>query len=481
MELRGVATTGIYCRADCTGRPKPENTRPVRSAVAAMAAGFRPCLVCRPDRLPDIGLDQPAAEIAHAVRLIAEGYLDTASTDELAKRIGYSTRHLVRLFEKHVGASPDFVARARRGHLARRLLDESDLSITHVAFAAGFASIRQMNRVMRELFGFTPTELRAKRSRRDTLDPLDGGLRLRIPYRGTVAGKRLISYLAGRAIPGVEFVEQECYRRTINTCGHPGVVEVRDPEDGRHLCVTMHLATFGSIIDEVERVRRLFGLALDTTDAERVLGRDPLLGPLVRREPGLRMPGAWDRFETAVRIIIGQQVSVAAASTIVGRLVERFGERVNVPLPGALGFLFPSAAALAGGDLRGLGVPGARAETIRRFAEAVASGVVDLSRVAPCEEIVAELMGIPGIGSWTAQLIAGRVVGDLDAFPSSDLGLRRAAAGLLGDDQPVTASALDRLAEAWRPHRATAAAYLWMGKLAERTRGETHRSRARKR
>lgn len=434
----------------------------MRNSIAALAAGFRPCLVCRPDRLPELGLDQPAPEVAHAIRLIAEGFLDDANTEQLAQRVGYSSRQLVRLFEQHIGASPDFVARARRAHLARRLLDESHLSITNIAFAAGFSSVRQMNRVVRDLFGFPPSQLRAKRSRKDLLDPLDGGLRLRVPYRGQLDGNEFMRYCQARAIPGIEKIEDNCYKRTMNTCGHPGVVEVRVPEDASHLEVTMHLATFGSIIDQVERVRSLFGLNHDNSEAVRRLRDDRLLGRILRRQNGPRLPGAWDRFETAVRIIVGQQISVAGASTLAGRLVARFGEPINLPLPGSLRFLFPSAAALASADLRDLGMPQARANTIQRFASAVVSGDVDLTSVAPLDEAVTKLQSIPGIGPWTAHLIALRVMGNPDAFPASDLGLRRSAARLLGSPKPISVSEVTELAENWRPFRATAAACLWM-------------------
>ncbi|MCK5943455.1 MAG: DNA-3-methyladenine glycosylase 2 family protein, partial [Planctomycetes bacterium] len=243
MKLQGVVTTGIYCRADCRARPRAEHVRSLPNGVAAMAGGYRPCLLCRPDRLPDLGGAPRTPAVAHALRLIASGFLDDASTEDLAARVGYSARQLLRLFEVEVGASPDFVARAHRAHLARRLLDETSLTITAVAFAAGFASIRQMNRVMRELFGFSPSELRRKRRRGDLLDPLDGGLRLRVPHGGVVDPTRMLTYLAGRAIPGVEEVVDGVYRRTIVTCGHPGVAEVRDAGDGEHLEVTLHLAT----------------------------------------------------------------------------------------------------------------------------------------------------------------------------------------------------------------------------------------------
>jgi len=461
-ELQGVVTTGIYCRADCVGRPKPENVRPVRNAVSALAQGFRPCLLCRPDRLPDSDAEPADVEVAHALRLIAEGYLDDADTTQLADRIGYSVRHLVRLFEQQVGASPDFVARARRAHLARRLLDESNMAIASIAFAAGFSSVRQMNRVMRDLFGFSPSALRAKRSRGEPLAALDGGLRLRVAYAGRLNGRQTIDYLGARAIPYVEAVQDGTYRRTMRTCGFPGVVEVTDPEDGRHLSATLHLATFGSIIDEVERIRGLFATRRGGADALRVLRRDPLLGPLVRRRPGLRMPGAWDGFETAVRIIVGQQVSVAGASTVTGRIAERFGERIDASLPGGLKYLFPSPEVLAKAKPRGFSMPQARAETVVGFAAAVANGDIDLTRVAPLDQTVAALTKLRGMGPWSAHLIAGRVMGAADAFPASDLGLRRAAARLMGRSEPLSATELEQRAAPWRPFRATAAAHLWM-------------------
>jgi AraC family transcriptional regulator of adaptative response / DNA-3-methyladenine glycosylase II len=413
-------------------------------------------------------IEQPAAEIEHALRLIAEGFLDSSNTEELASRIGYSSRQLVRLFEERVGASPDFVARSRRAHLARRLLDESDLSITQIAFASGFRSIRQMNRVMQALFGFSPSELRSKRLRGDPLDPLDGGIRLRVPYEGALDTTRSIRYLGARAIPGVEATTSDVYRRSIITCGFPGVIDVRDPGDGPWLEVTMHLATIGSIIDEVQRVRSLFQLGHDPIGARRALRRDRVLGPLVRRRPGLRLVGAWNRFETSVRIIVGQQVSVGGASTVTGRIAERFGQSFDLELPDGLCRVFPTADTLANADLAQLGMPSARARTIRAFAEAVATGRIDLTRPAPLGDVCAELESLPGIGPWTSNLIAARVMGHPDAFAATDLGLRRAAAELLGHPEPLSASALETLGKSWAPYRTTAMAYLWMSSSEER-------------
>jgi AraC family transcriptional regulator of adaptative response / DNA-3-methyladenine glycosylase II len=394
--------------------------------------------------------------------LIAEGFLDSATTEQLAKRVGYSSRQLVRLFEKQIGASPDFVGRARRAHLARRLLDESDLSITKVAFAAGFSSLRQMNRVVRDLFKFSPTQLRAKRSKKQQLNLLDGGLRLKVPFVLPFDDQRMINYFADRAIPGVEAVEDKCYRRTMLTCGHPGVVEVRASDASDHLDVTMHLATFGSIIDEVERVRSLFGINSDHSDALSYLRKDKWLGATMKKQPGIRLPGAWDRFETAVRIIVGQQVSVAGASTVTGRIVKRFGKQIEVPLPGSLAYVFPAPSVLAKAKVQNFDMPKSRANTIKQFAAAVANGDIDLTMTGSLEKTTKALERLPGIGPWTSNFIAGRVMRQPDAFPASDLGLRKGAARLVGGNDLLSETDLIELAEQWRPFRATAAAYLWM-------------------
>ena len=270
----------------------------------------------------------------------------------------------------------------------------------------------------------------------------------------------VIAYLGGRAIPGVEAVAGDRYRRTIDCCGHPGVIEVAPLGDDRHLDVIAHLPTFGSIIDDVSRVRRLFGADIDPGPATELLAVDPLLGPLVARRPGLRLPGAWDPFETAVRVVIGQQVSVSGASTMTGRIVARLGRRLEVERTG-LDRLFPGPAVLADGDLDGLGLTGRRTATVRALASVVAAGEIDLTRRGDLDEIEAELCALQGIGPWTAQVIAGRVHRHPDAFPAGDLGLRKVAAGLLGRSEPLSAEELTELAERWRPFRATAAAHLW--------------------
>ena len=455
-EVNGVVTTGIYCRAGCAGRPKPVNTVRYSSNVAAEAAGFRPCLLCRPDRRTPapIAADTPE-EVTAAMLSIASGYLDSNPEAALAARVGLSARHLRRYFLKHVGATPDAVARSRRAHFARRLLDESDLPVNEIAYASGFRSVRQMNRVVMDVFRFPPSRLRARRREKDRLIA-DGGLKLRVPYEPPFEFNAMLSYLSERAIPGVESVRDGVYRRTISLCGHPGVVEVSDAGDGRHLELVAHLPSYSGIVDEVARCRRLFGLDIDISGGREALTADALIGTLVRAHPGLTVPGSWDRFETAVRIVVGQQVSVSAASTLAGRVAGKFG----TPVPGlsefGLGRLFPPAERLAGADLSALGLPGRRASLVNALARAVAEGQIDLYAYGRIDELVDQLHVLPGIGDWTASMIAMRVHGHVDAFPAGDLGLRRAFLGLSGSSADLAGHA-----ERWRPWRALAAVHLW--------------------
>ncbi|MDH3706003.1 MAG: helix-turn-helix domain-containing protein [Acidimicrobiia bacterium] len=455
--LQGVTTTGIYCRADCVARPHPRHVQRYPSPVAAEAAGFRPCLRCRPDRLPERSPHAPDA-VAQALVLIADGYLDHHHEDELAAKVGYSARQLRRLFDDHVGASPDFVARSRRAHFARRLLDETELAVGDIAFASGFSSVRQMNRVVKEVFGFSPTGLRERRRRGDLLTT-DGGLRLRVPHDPAIPVAEMIDYLAVRAIPGVEQIVDGAYRRTMVACGHPGIIEIRPSPHGDHLDVCAHLPTFTSVIDEVSRVRQLFATDEDTVDAVTALRRDPLLGHSVRQRPGLRLPGPWDRFETALRVVVGQQVTVAAASTMTGRLARRCGTVVAIG-DDHLDVLFPAPDDVAEADLNGLGFTTRRADTIRVVASAVAAGDIDLTRRGDLDDIIEQWCALPGIGPWTAHVLAARVHRHRDAFPASDLGLRRSASPAT-PSRPMSTGELDHLAERWRPHRAVAAAHLW--------------------
>ncbi len=462
--IQGVRTTGIYCRDGCTAKPLARNVAPFRSAVAAEAAGFRPCLRCRPDRLPPFVDADGAGVVGRALSLIAEGALDHGSEDALAQRLGVTARHLRRLFHERVGATPALVASSRRAHFVRRLLDETDLPVSNIAYAAGFATVRQMNRVVAGVFAFTPSELREKRRDADRL-AADGGLPLRLAYDGAFSFEDMLAHRAPRAIPGVESVGEHTYRRTISACGNPGVLEVTDLGDRRHLLVTAHLPTLQALIDDVARCRRVFGLDRPAA-ADTPLAADPLLGETLQKRPGLRVPGAWDPFETSVRIMLGQQVSVAGATTLAGRLVEQFGS----PVPGldamGLSHVFPSAARIAESRIeriRRIGLPAARAEALRAFARAYADERLQLDGAARLDELTESLTSLPGVGPWTAQMIAMQAAGAPDAFPAGDLGLRRAVGRLTPDGAILPERELEEMAEAWRPHRALAAMHLWMG------------------
>ena len=446
-----VVTTGIYCRDSCTARPLRRNTRPYAYAAAAEAAGFRPCLRCRPDREPEPGWVDAPELVCRALRLIADGALDGETEDGLATRLGVSARHLRRLFGEYVGATPSDVGRSRRAHFARRLLDDTDLPMTRIATAAGFQSVRHMNRVMKQVFRSTPQELRARRRDPQRL-VADGGLTLRLPYRPPLAWDALLEFLAPRAIPGVERVdlEESVYRRTIMLEDAPGVIEVCASDAAADaLLLRAHVSDCNGLVHLVTQVRRMFDLDTDPDVVDTHLARDARFRPLVRRRRGVRVPGSADPAEIAIRAILGQQVTVAHATRLAGRLVERHGR----PVPGlerlGLTHVFPTREALAAAALDDVGVTGARAGAIRAFA----ASDIPLDGSLGLDPLVSELRHLPGVGEWTAQYVAMRAAGERDAFPASDLGLRHALGGTTKD---VLAAA-----EPLRPWRAYAAMHLW--------------------
>jgi AraC family transcriptional regulator, regulatory protein of adaptative response / DNA-3-methyladenine glycosylase II len=455
QAFSAVVTTGIYCRPGCSAQPRPENVLTFPLAAAAEAAGYRACLRCRPYRSPHVLAWDGPELVCRGVRLILDGALDGGTEAELGARLGVSARHLRRLFTAHLGVTPDGLARSARTHFARRLLDDTDLTVTEIAFAAGFGSVRQLNRACRDVFQMSPRMLRARRRLTDRL-VADGGLALRLSFRGALDWESMAAYFGARAIPGVEHVSGTTYRRTVEIDGDPGVLELSAGGDD-HLVLRAHLPHWGELIHIVERARRIASLDLDLDEAVRHLAGDPAVGPLLKARPGLRVPGTWDPFETGVRAIVGQQVSVAAANTIAGRLVNRLG----TPVPGlsALGLThtFPSAETLATSDLRGLGLTSARADAINAFARAVAEDSVRLDRSIGLDRLIASITAIEGLGPWTAHYLALRL-GERDACPMDDLGLqralalrgRRSAKGLAGAD------------ERWRPWRALAVTHLWM-------------------
>jgi AraC family transcriptional regulator of adaptative response / DNA-3-methyladenine glycosylase II len=351
-----VVTTGIYCRPGCSAQPRAENVRAYPFPAAAEADGYRACLRCRPYRSPQLATWVGGPElVCRAVGLILDGALDGATEAELGARLGVSARHLRRLFTEHLGVTPGGLARSARTHFARRLLDDTDLTILEIAFAAGFGSVRQLNRACREVFRMSPRQLRARRRTTDRL-AADGGLLLRLPFKGPLDWPALLDYLAARAIPGVEHVSDRVYRRTIVVNGDPGVLELLPGADD-HLLLRAHLPHWRELIHIVERARRIPSLDLDPDEPAIHLGSDPIIGPLLRARPGVRAPETWDPFETGVRAIIGQQVTVSAANTIAGRLVERLGRPVAGLRELGLTHSFPAPETLATADLSGLGMP----------------------------------------------------------------------------------------------------------------------------
>ena len=455
-----VTSTGIYCRPVCpVPSPKKANVRYYTTAAAAAEAGFRPCLRCRPEAAPGT----PAwlgtsAVVRRALRLIQEGVLDEASVDVLAGRVGVGPRHLHRLFVQHVGASPITVAQTRRLHFAKRLLDETDLPITEIALAAGFGSLRRLNDTFQRTYQRAPRELR--RQRRGGL-AAEGGdeLVLKLAFRPPYDWPQVRGFLAMRAVPGVERVDARGYARTVRLDGGHALVCVRALEGEHALELRVRGAAPAALFQLSSAARRTFDLAADPARIALALRPDPLLAPLVKRRPGLRIPGAWDPFECAVRAVLGQQVSVAAGRTLAARLVARAGRSVAGGTEG-LTHLFPSPAALASADLDGLGLTQARAAALQALARAVIEGALDFG--APVDEVVAALAALPGFGAWTAQYVALRALGEPDAFPAADLVLRRMAAA---GGTPLTPGALQARAEAWRPWRGYAVLHLWCSQM----------------
>jgi len=433
----GVKTTGIYCRPVCPARtPLERNVTFFAHAAAAEEAGFRPCRRCRPELAPGSpDWDRTPELVVRALRLIDEGALDDGGdVPALAARLHVTDRHLRRLFLEHVGATPASVARSRRAHFARRLLDETSLSVSEIAFASGFGSLRACNETMRAIFHRTPTELRGRVS--------SGAITLRLPFRPPLDWSNALEWLAHRATAGVEAVEDATYRRTTPA----GVVAITANED--HLLVSA--PSTDGLLQIATRVRRMFDLDADATAIRAHLRRDPSLRRIVRTGD-LRLPGAWDPFESAVRVILGQQISVRAATTLAGRMVAAYGKPIDAPLDG-LTRLHPSPETLADADLRAIGATGSQQRAINALATEVADGSLQLDAPLGLDDLVERLVALPGVGPWSAHTIAMRC-GEPDAFPAGDLGLLKASA--------LSERALRARADAWRPWRSYAAVSLW--------------------
>jgi AraC family transcriptional regulator of adaptative response / DNA-3-methyladenine glycosylase II len=456
-----VTSTGIYCRPSCPASPpKRANVRFYPSAAAAQGAGFRACKRCRPDATPGSpDWDIRADLVGRAMRLIQDGVVDREGVTGLARRLGFSERHLHRQLVAEVGAGPIAVARAQRAQTARILLETTDLPVSDVAFAAGFASVRQFNDTIREIFAVTPTDLRRGGKAEQASAP--GTIAVRLPYRAPIDLPAMFGFLAQRAVPGVEEWDGTAYRRSLDLPHGPAVVALAAPpapkrgEVPRYVQCTLRLTDVRDLPVAVQRCRRLLDLDADPVAVAAALGPDPLLGPLVEASPGLRVPGHVDGAELAVRAVLGQQVSVAAARTLAGRLVARYGTELADPV-GAVTHLFPEPVMLANADLSGLGMPGGRLRALTALTTALAKGDLELDPGADRTAVQQQLLDLPGIGPWTASYIAMRALGDPDVFLPTDIGVRNALRKL--DQDPETAA---ELAERWRPWRSYALLHLW--------------------
>jgi AraC family transcriptional regulator of adaptative response / DNA-3-methyladenine glycosylase II len=463
-----VTSTRIYCRPSCPAIiPKQQNVRFYPTAAAAQLAGFRACLRCRPDATPGSPEWLGRKDVAsRAVKLVLDGIVDREGVAGLARRLGYSERQLHRVLVAEVGTGAVSLARAQRAQTARLLLETTAIPIAQVAFAAGFASVRQFNDTVKEVFARAPTELRrAVTGRRGTLrgatEPASTAAQtvtLRLAYRQPFAAEPLFEFLGLRAIPGVEAFDGTTYRRSLRLPHGNGTVEMT-PADG-HVMAVFSLGDLRDLTTAVARCRHLFNLDADPVAVDETLGRDPLLRPFVRSVPGRRVAGSTDGFEMAIRAVVGQQVSVAGARTVLGKLVAAAGRRLNEPRPPIThGFPAPGdLAEVAATRPEAFLMPSGRRRAVRALAEAVADGRLVIDPGADPAELEAGLLVLPGIGPWTASYVTMRALGDPDAFLPTDLGLRRAAARLGQRDDPAS---LVSLAESWRPWRAYALGHLW--------------------
>jgi AraC family transcriptional regulator of adaptative response / DNA-3-methyladenine glycosylase II len=452
----GVKTTGIYCRPSCPARtPKRENVRFFASAAAAQSAGFRACKRCRPDAAPGSPeWDLRADLIGRAMRLIADGVVDREGVGGLARRLGYTERHVHRQLVAAVGAGPLALARAQRAQTSRILLETTTLSVTDVAFAAGFQSVRQFNATVKDVFVMTPSALRV-RARRYGRPEDSGALSLRLPYRAPMDADGLVRFLALRAVPGIEQVLDGAYRRSLRLPHGAAAVELR-PADG-YVQASYWLADLRDLGAAMQRSRTLLDLDSDPQSVREVLGSEPLLRALVRDAPGRRVAGAVDGHELAVRAVLGQQVSVRGACTLAARLVADHGEQLERPL-GTVTHVFPSVQVLAGTDVARLAMPVSRRRGLLALVTALARDELVIDAGADRVEARRRLLALPGIGPWTAEYIAMRALRDPDAFLPGDLGVRRALEQLGQDGRPAGAK---ELAERWRPYRAYAVQHLW--------------------
>lgn len=456
--VTAVLTTKIYCRPSCPVRPPyARNMRFYPTAAAAQKAGFRPCKRCRPDASPGSPEWNVRGDVvARAMRLIADGTVDREGVTGLAGRLGYTTRQLERLLQAEVGANPLALARAQRTQTARVLIETTELPFSDVAFAAGFSSIRQFNDTVRTVCDMAPTVLRQRaRARFGQADGGSGELSLRLPVRTPFAYEGLFGHLAASAVPGVEEVRDGAYRRTLRLPNGNGIVSLTPQPD--HVRCRVTLDDFRDLATAIARCRRLLDLDADPEAVVDALSADADLSVLVAKAPGQRIPRTVDEQELALRVVLGQQVSIKAARTHAGRLACAYGQPIT-DAGGALTHVFPAIEQLADIDRVHLAFPEARQRTLIVLIRAIAEGDVVLDAGCDWNSTRAQLRALPGIGDWTAEVIAMRGLGDPDAFPVSDLGVRLAAEQL---GLPTDRRALAERSARWRPWRSYATQHLW--------------------
>jgi AraC family transcriptional regulator of adaptative response / DNA-3-methyladenine glycosylase II len=453
-----VKTTGIYCRPICPARlPKFENCRFAPTAAAAQEAGFRPCLRCRPESSPDLGAWRgTSATVSRAMALIEEGVLDGGDVEALAERLGIGERHLRRLFRRHLGAAPITVAQTRRVLLAKQLIHQTDLPMTEVALASGFASLRRFNETFQQLYRRPPGDLRRRAGGKAPVS----GLSLLLPYRPPYDWRSMVRFLEARALPGFEIVWDQRYARVVELGDCVGSVEIAHAEDQSALRAIVRFPRLDLLPQIIARIRRLFDLGADPSAIGTALARDPQLAPLVAARPGLRVPGAWDAFEIAVRAMLGQQITVKAATRLGAGLVAKLGTPIGerAGLPG-LTHGFPRPDRFDAEAIAALGMPRARAAAIAGLAAAALADPRLFDPRRDLDDAVARLRRLPGVGEWTAQYIAMRALRESDAFLAGDVALQRA---LAADGRRLKPRELLARAELWRPWRAYAVLHLWM-------------------
>jgi AraC family transcriptional regulator, regulatory protein of adaptative response / DNA-3-methyladenine glycosylase II len=458
----GITSTGIYCRPICPAKTaKFENCRCFFTAAAAQEAGFRPCLRCRPEIAPETpGFGDGSETDSRALAMISEGYLDgEGSKDGLAKRLGGGGQQLERLFEEQVGASPLSVAKTRRVLFAKQLIHETNLSMTDIAAAAGFDNLQTLTSTFKELFHRQPADLRHRR-RNQNLPETPSTVSLLISYRPPYDWEHILSHLQARAIDGVEQIISETYRRTFSFEGNAGTVDVSNDPVRRGLNAKIRFPSVCALAPVLLRLRRLFDVYADTSAIENHLSNDKQLAKLIEKRPGLRVPGAWDGFELAVRAVLGQQITVRSAQQLAGKLVRLcHGSSENLQgIP--LNYVFPSPSQLASADLSEIGMPDNRRNTLKSLAAAVVADPAFFEATESLDIIVRKLRSVPGIGEWTAQYIALRAFRATDAFPATDVVILRGAKELGGI--AISPDELVQGAEPWRPWRAYAAQHLWV-------------------